>query len=134
MTDVDATPGDSPERPEQAGTAGGAEEAVEVPLVPPMVYVPVGAVPDGEDVEIVFRRTLDGRMALVLYTALDRLVDCCGPHQPWVVMPTEKLGEVKKVQPFDVVYLDLEMPEEERERPPLPDDGADEVDAADGVG
>ena len=89
-----------------------------LPIVPPMVYVPVGAVPEGESVDIVFRQTLDGRLALVLYTALDRLVDCCGPHQPWIVMPSEKLSELKKLHHYDVIYFDLEMPEGEREQPP----------------
>lgn len=89
-----------------------------LPVVPPMVYVPVGAVPEGDSVDIVFRQTLDGRLALVLYTALDRLVHCCGPHQPWIVMPSEKLSELKKLHDYDVIYFDLEMPEEDRERPP----------------
>lgn len=89
----------------------------EMPIVPPVVYVPCAAVPDGDEVQVVFRRTLDGRLALVIYTALDRLVDCCGPHQPWILLPTEKLAEVKKVQHYDVIYLDLEMPDEERVGP-----------------
>lgn len=89
-----------------------------LPPLPPVVYVPVGSVPEGDSVDIVFRRTLHGRLALVLYTALDRLVDGCGPHQPWILLPTERLVEVHEHNPFDVVYFDLEMPEEERERPP----------------
>jgi len=93
------------------------DEAVPEVIVPPVVYVPVESVPEGEEVDIIFRRTRDGEIALVLYTALDRLVDCCGPHQPWVLLPTEKLEDVAQVQPFDLVFLDLEMPEEERVRP-----------------
>ena len=88
------------------------------PVIPPIVYVPVAQVPDGEEVQIVFRQMLDGRVALVLYTALDRLVDCCGPHQPWIVMPTEKLPEVEKVLPYDALFFDLEMPQEQREQAP----------------
>src|SRR5690606_24904115 len=68
---------------------------VEMPIVPPMVYVPVGDVPTGDDVQIIFRRTLDGRLALVLYTALDRLVDCGGPHQ----------YEIKKGEPVDKIVV-----------------------------
>ncbi|WP_424922760.1 SAV_915 family protein [Aeromicrobium chenweiae] len=30
----------------------------------------------------------DGRTALLAYTALDRLVDCCGDRQPWVLIET----------------------------------------------
>ena len=85
--------------------------------VPPIIYVPVESVPEGDEVDIIFRRTRDGEVALVLYTALDRLVDCCGPHQPWVLLPTKKLVDVAEAQPFDLVFLDLEMPEDERVRP-----------------
>lgn len=94
-----------------------SEVAAEV-VIPPVVYVPVDSVPEGQEVDIVFRHTRDGEVALVLYTALDRLVDCCGPHQPWVLLPTEKLVDVAEVQPFDLVLLDLEMPEEERVQAP----------------
>ena len=94
-----------------------SQESVAEVVVPPVVYVPVESVPEGEEVDIVFRRTREGETALVLYTALDRLVDCCGPHQPWVLLPTEKLVDVAQVQPFDLIFLDLEMPEEERVGP-----------------
>jgi hypothetical protein len=57
----------------------------------------------------------DGRLALLLYTALDRLVDCCGEHQPWVALPAERLDEVDAAHPYDVILLDLEVPDDLRE-------------------
>nr|WP_306814227.1 SAV_915 family protein [Actinomyces bowdenii] len=58
------------------------------------------------------RQTKDGRVALLAYTALDRLVRCMGPHQPWVLYETARLHELETVRSYDVIYLDMEMPRE----------------------
>jgi hypothetical protein len=58
----------------------------------------------------------DGRLALVAYTALDRLVDGCGRDQPWVVIPAAKLDEIDQHQPYDLILLDVEIPEEQRRK------------------
>jgi hypothetical protein len=82
-------------------------------LIPPVVYLACGHteresfVPDR-------RTTEDGRVALLVYSALDRLLDCCGVHQPWVVVPTEKLDEIDRYAPYDVILLDTEIPAELR--------------------
>ncbi|WP_324195087.1 SAV_915 family protein [Nocardia farcinica] len=34
------------------------------------------------------RRTRDGRIACLAYSALDRLLNCCGNNQPWMWTPT----------------------------------------------
>ncbi|MGH4020365.1 MAG: SAV_915 family protein [Pseudonocardiaceae bacterium] len=79
---------------------------------PPVVYVPCEqSGSSDEDLRIDLRRTGDGRSALLVYSALDRLVNCCGEYQPWVVMPTVKLGVVAEHVRFDVILLDLEIPE-----------------------
>ena len=46
---------------------------------PPVVYVPCEQAPANEEQEFVvdLRQTADGRMALLVYSALDRLVNCC---------------------------------------------------------
>lgn len=88
-------------------------EATQQAVFPPVVYVPCEKVsPGDEDVTVELRQMADGRMALLTYSALDRLVNCCGQYQPWVVMPTEKLEEIDKRTPFDVILLDIEIPEE----------------------
>ncbi|MGH3623061.1 MAG: SAV_915 family protein [Sciscionella sp.] len=85
------------------------------PVVPPMLYVPCESHRSGdEELSIDSRRMRDGRLALFAYTALDRLVNCCGPHQPWVLMPTAHLDEVDRHHPHDVILLDVEIPEEHR--------------------
>ncbi|WP_341273182.1 SAV_915 family protein [Herbihabitans rhizosphaerae] len=82
---------------------------------PPVVYLPVSAVPEpGGDPEIELRQMSDGRRALLTYSALDRLVNLCGPDQPWVVLATDKLEEIDRWARFDVVLLDVEIPAEHR--------------------
>lgn len=88
---------------------------VEPDRLPPIVYVPcVEHVSDIEDVEFAYRRTNDGRMALLAYTALDRLHDRAGEDQPWVLMPAQAMQVLYAEQPWDLLLLDLDIPEEHR--------------------
>ena len=68
--------------------------------------------------EAVYRTTKDGRTALLVYSALDRLHACCGEDQPWFGLPTHELQRLYDVRPFDVVYTDVYVPEERREPGP----------------
>lgn len=87
------------------------------PTVPPVLYVPTdGTTTESGDARIALRTTRDGRTALLAYTALDRLVTCCGAEQPWLLVPTERLSEINATQAYDVVYLDLAIPEEHQHR------------------
>lgn len=82
---------------------------------PPILYVPCARhVSDPDDLEVDYRTTADGREALLVYSALDRLHRCAGPAQPWFLMPTVKLQELYAVRPFDLVLLDVVVPEEHR--------------------
>lgn len=81
------------------------------PDYPPILYVPcVQAVTDPADLEIMYRTTRDGRTALLVYSALDRLHRLSGAHQPWFVVPTAELQKLYDIRPFDLVLLDLEVP------------------------
>lgn len=81
-------------------------------MFPPVLYVPAAEDhPHDGNLTIQLRNTRDGRIALLVYSALDRLVRCCGEGQPWVIIPTPNLGTVWKVQRFDLVLLDVEIPE-----------------------
>jgi hypothetical protein len=83
--------------------------------VPPVLYVPCASEEVDEDgPSLDMRRTRDGRTALLVYTALDRLVDCCGELQPWVLVETGKLDAINDAQPYDVIYMDMRIPESER--------------------
>lgn len=94
--------------------------------IPPVVYVPCSPLANGaEDLIVDLRPTRGGRLALLVYSALDRLVNCCGDEQPWVVMPTVSLEKVRQETHFELLLLDVEIPEEFRRRAadPLPQPG-----------
>lgn len=92
------------------------------PVVPPVVYLPCRT-PGEWGAEVEMRRTKDGRTALLAYTALDRLADCMGPHQPWILCHTDRLHELEADHPYDVIYLDMAMPKELWRGPEDQDDG-----------
>jgi SseB protein N-terminal domain len=83
---------------------------------PPMVYVPctTPSPPGADTLSIELLHLPDGRTGVPAYSALDRLVAKCGPHQPWVVMPSEKLDEVAEHVAFDFILLDVGLPAEHR--------------------
>lgn len=87
------------------------------PVLPPMLYVPVADPRVSTELTIEFRRLADGRLALVAYTALDRLVDLCGPQQHWAVVPVAQLDEIDQYQPYDLILLDVDIPHEQRPTP-----------------
>lgn len=60
------------------------------------------------------RRLDDGRVALLAFTALDRLVWGCGAKQPWTLVETARLDEIDRARPFDVVVLDAQVPHQYR--------------------
>lgn len=83
---------------------------------PPVVYLPcMETVSDVSQARITMRETRDGRVALLAYSALDRLHSCCGANQPWVVMPTVGLDKLQRAQPFALLLLDVVIPEKERQ-------------------
>jgi hypothetical protein len=56
----------------------------------------------------------DRRVALLAYSALDRLHTCCGAQQPWIVLPTAILDKLQQDNPFELLLLDVMIPEDER--------------------
>lgn len=83
------------------------------PELPPVVYVPsVEPVHDPASARVEMRRTRDGRTALLVYSALDRLRRCCGPSQPWVLVRTTALEDIHTAQPFDLLLMDVVIPTE----------------------
>ena len=93
-------PSSGPGRPAESGR----------PPIPPALYLPSTGASNTRGAEIELRQMRDGRVALLAYTALDRLARCLGPNQPWVLYPTENLGQLEAVQSYDVIYLDTPVP------------------------
>lgn len=84
------------------------------PSLPPLVYLPAHQVPNGGEAEIELRRLVDGRLAAVAFTTLERLVQGCGAAQPWVLLPTAVLEQYRERWGIEAVTLDTELPPEER--------------------
>lgn len=83
---------------------------------PPVVYLPcMEPATDASNARITMRETRDGRVALLAYSALDRLHACCGRNQPWIVMPTTSLDALQQAQPFELLLLDVVIPEDKRQ-------------------
>ncbi|MEC3977959.1 SAV_915 family protein [Amycolatopsis sp. H20-H5] len=79
------------------------------------MYLPVAeTVTDASQARVELRRTKDDRMALLAYSALDRLHTCCGKQQPWIVLPTAALDELQQAHPFQLLLLDIVIPEDKR--------------------
>jgi hypothetical protein len=56
----------------------------------------------------------DGRLAVLAYTSLDLLVAGCGQHQGWMSAPAEQLTALQPLAGFDVIALDVELPDDWR--------------------
>lgn len=78
---------------------------------PPVVYLPVEADAAGRLGDVKMIRLGDGRVALLAYTALDRFIDAWGEHQPWLLMETRQITELRKAKHFDLKLLDVVVPE-----------------------
>lgn len=83
---------------------------------PPVVYIP--CVPRREvpqELQVALRRTRDGRIALLVYSALDRLFAAIGDDSPWVMCDIDGLRAIYDMSPYDVVLRDIRVPQDRRE-------------------
>ncbi|WP_436529620.1 SAV_915 family protein [Actinoplanes sp. HUAS TT8] len=85
-----------------------------MPMFPPVVYVPCAPAQDTDELTIDLRATGDGLLALLVYSAMDRLIEHCGAAQPWTVLLTSDLDRVRSATGFALVLLDVDIPEELR--------------------
>lgn len=79
----------------------------ELPM-PPVVYVP--CIIDRNGVRrLAMTRTVDGRMALLVYTALDRLVDLVGGDVSWALLDWDALERAREIEHYDVIVQDRKI-------------------------
>lgn len=71
---------------------------------PPVVYVPTIEGADGY-ARIAMHHTNDGRLALFVYSAIDRLDDFYG-QSPWALLTIEDLQKAYEESPYDLLFLD----------------------------
>lgn len=90
-------------------------EAIESAAGVDVVFVPAERPSDGDSqVRLQLRSMEDGRMAVLAYTSLELLVAGCGPQQAWVAAPTEELENLKSLAGFDVIALNVDLPDDWR--------------------
>lgn len=98
-----------------AGEAGAFMKATqeEIANFPPAVYVPTVEGDDGQ-MRLNLQVTRDGRKALLVYSALDRLQRWFGTTQ-WALISSEKLQSLYDESPFDLLFLDKSIVPESEE-------------------
>lgn len=107
-------PGGPPPEPAAGGDDGapprtGAERGLDT------VFLPTRRVTPGDAEFTVELRTLeDGRLALLTYSSLDSLVDCCGAAQPWVEVAAEHVDHVVATVEAEAVLVDTPLEEDVR--------------------
>ncbi|MDR1441952.1 MAG: hypothetical protein LBJ02_06155 [Bifidobacteriaceae bacterium] len=82
--------------------------------LPPVVYVPCLWDARAEERRIALQRTEIGQVALMAYTALDRLQDGAGPGTEWILVKREGIPAIRNLSPFDVILVDQLIPPEAR--------------------
>ena len=77
-------------------------------VFPPVVYAPTVAPVDGAqgDARLAMHRTADGRTAVFVYSALDRLVSYYRADAPWVLLTVADLQRAHDAEPYDLLFLD----------------------------
>lgn len=78
------------------------------PQIPPVVYAPTLVDDDGRT-RIRMHRMRDDRVALFVYSALDRFAAQYGEDAPWVLLTAHHLETVYAEAPFDLLFLDREL-------------------------
>jgi len=74
---------------------------------PPVVYAPVVELPEEPGVQHLKMHTMaDGRTAVFVYSAIDRLVDLYGDGVPWVLVDVATLQRAYDQAPYDLLFLD----------------------------
>jgi hypothetical protein len=83
---------------------------------PPVVYVPTLEPGSDDEARLAMHRTDDGRVALFVYSALDRLVEYYRADSPWALLTVPDLQRAYDTAPYDLIFLD--------KRPALATDGS----------
>ena len=78
--------------------------------MPPVVYVPVTELPEEPGVQRIKMHTMaDGRTAVFVYSALDRLAESYDSGVPWVVADVRGLQKAFEEHPYDLLFIDQEL-------------------------
>lgn len=78
------------------------------PPLPPVVYAPTMPDDDG-NTRVRMHRMADARVALFVYSAIDRLQAQYGEDASWVLLALPDLERAHEASPFDLLLLDREL-------------------------
>lgn len=101
MTEV-REPGDDPGPPPGPGDPAAAA----LRAFPPVVYAPTTTQADDGEARLDVLQLADGRTALFVYSAVDRLHAWWGEGSPWVLLSVEHLQRAHEAVPYDLLLLD----------------------------
>ncbi|GAB2449942.1 hypothetical protein GCM10027062_33960 [Nocardioides hungaricus] len=76
------------------------------PRFPPVVYAPTTELAEGGEARLAMHPTSDGRIAVFVYSALDRLAEFYRADAPWVLLTVEDLQRAHDAAPYDLLFLD----------------------------
>lgn len=76
--------------------------------LPPVVYAPT-LVDDDGNTRVRMHRLRDDRVALFVYSAIDRLEAQYGEGAPWALLGPGQLQRAHDASPFDLLLLDREL-------------------------
>jgi hypothetical protein len=88
--------------------SGGNGAPMERPSIPPVVYAPTLQDDEGRT-RVRMHRMRDDRVALFVYSALDRFEAQYGEGAAWVLLTAHHLEKVYDEVPFDLLLLDREL-------------------------
>ena len=83
--------------------------------LPPVVYVPTMVDVDG-NTRVKMHALRDNRVALFVFSAIDRLEAQYGEGAPWVLLQAPELQQAHDSAPFDLLLLDRDLHPEEGKR------------------
>lgn len=78
------------------------------PPLPPVVYAPTLTDEEG-NTRVRMHRMQDARVALFVYSAIDRLQAEYGEQAPWVLLSVPDLERAHAESPYDLLLLDREL-------------------------
>lgn len=86
--------------------------------MPEQVYVPVAeADVNADETRFELRQAADGEVVALVYSSLEAMIHCCGHHQPWVLLPAQRVVELQQEFGVDRIVLDLSLAEGQRHQP-----------------
>jgi hypothetical protein len=90
-----------PSAPAEAGPRRGPGDAV--------LYVLACPLPERNGAPVYLMHQVGGVSCVLAYTDLDRLVDCCGEHQPWLAVKLDALMADLRDQRFPGPVVNLPL-------------------------